>query len=84
MTEQHLRAQLRTAVERAYAAGYLDAVIYTAISLPLPERAQRRAVSTLAVAEAAEDLVLPVVADLVQEALEEGFDGRAALATLAE
>ena len=77
MTEDLLRAALRLAVERSYGAGFGDAVTCQTIPMPPARRAARRAVSLMLLAEAAEDLVLPVVAGLVQEALEQGFDGRA-------
>ena len=76
MTEQHIRDQLRLAVETAYAAGVGDAVTLATISLDQAGRMKRRAVRMLLLAENAEQLVLPAVEAMVQEALEQGFDGR--------
>ena len=63
MTEELLRERLREAVTKA-----MDKVPWTIYDIP-------PGIKNEAV-EAAEQLVLPVVETMVQEALEQGFNGR--------
>jgi hypothetical protein len=65
MTIEHVRAQLRRAIDETFR--------YCSCDIQVAPEAIERAV------EHAESLVLPAISDLVQEALEEGFNGRADL-----